>query len=90
MAKKAAPSVDQFGLAFGSVRFARFVERLGSGERLPIAPLVSSLAPYGDAQRIVNGLVATGLVTTVERNKQHYLQITDAGGMALVVFYSGG
>lgn len=84
------PTVDQFGLTFGSVRLARFVERLGTGEKIPVAPLAHSLAPYGDAAKIVNGLVSTGLVQLVTRKNEQFLQITDAGGLALIVFYTGG
>jgi hypothetical protein len=91
MAKaKAAPSVDDYGLAFGSVRFARFVERLGGGELLPVAPIAHSLSRYGDAEKIVNGLISTGLVRLVKRKDDRFLQITDAGGLALIVFYTGG
>lgn len=83
------PVVDSFNLGFGVVRVAKAIARLGNGERLPVAPVYTSLAPYGDAAKFLNGLVATGWVE-VKGDKNPYLQITDAGRLALIVFYTGG
>lgn len=83
-------SVDSFGLAFGSVRFARFVERLGGGELIPVAPIAHSLNAYGNPERVLNGLIETGLVSVLSRKGEKFLEITDAGRLALIVFYTGG
>jgi hypothetical protein len=84
-------ALDQaHSLSFGAARVARFIERLGNGEDVPLSPIYASLRPYVDAERFVEGLIATGLVSTVSLRGELYLRITPQGGLALLVFYTGG